>query len=78
MCGIPAILNFGFSRRWGEAFAPESALRSVDFAVGQGEFVAIMGPSGSGKSPLLYLLGGLDTPSEGDVTLAGAVGPHVR
>ena len=46
-------------------------LDGVDFAIAQGDSVAIVGASGSGKSTLLSLLAGLDTPSTGSVTLDG-------
>ncbi|HET7489654.1 MAG TPA: ABC transporter ATP-binding protein [Acidimicrobiales bacterium] len=50
---------------------PVRALRGVDLVLEDGEFVAVMGPSGCGKSTLLNLIAGLDTPSDGQITLAG-------
>jgi ABC-type lipoprotein export system ATPase subunit len=47
------------------------ALRDVDLSVAQGERVAVMGPSGSGKSSLLNLICGLDSPTSGTVSVAG-------
>jgi lipoprotein-releasing system ATP-binding protein len=46
-------------------------VRDVTLSVGRGEFVAVTGPSGSGKSSLLYLLGLLDRPTKGEVRLEG-------
>jgi len=51
--------------------APVRALRGLDFTLSAGEFVAIMGPSGCGKSTLLNLVAGLDTPTDGEIQVAG-------
>ena len=46
-------------------------LQGVDLDIPQGDYLALMGPSGSGKTTLLNVLGGLDTPSEGSIEVAG-------
>lgn len=46
-------------------------LKDINFSVEKGEFISIMGPSGGGKSTLLYLLGGLDKPTSGEVLIDG-------
>src|SRR5262245_3672753 len=51
--------------------APVRALRGADLELATGEFVAVMGPSGCGKSTLLNIIAGLDTPDEGEVSVAG-------
>ena len=46
-------------------------LHGVDLDIPQGEFLALMGPSGSGKTTLLNLIGGLDTPTGGQIVIGG-------
>jgi lipoprotein-releasing system ATP-binding protein len=50
---------------------PVTLVHDIDLAIPENEFVAITGPSGSGKSSLLYLLGLLDMPTEGEVLIRG-------
>jgi putative ABC transport system ATP-binding protein len=54
------------------AAQPFTALRSVNLQVSPGEFVAVVGKSGSGKTTLLNLLAGIDRPTSGTITVAGA------
>ena len=60
-------LRKGFSK----GKEPISIFNGLNLAIPSGDFVAVMGPSGSGKTTLLNLLGGLDTPSEGSITVGG-------
>jgi lipoprotein-releasing system ATP-binding protein len=56
---------------------PTTLVRNIELAIRRNEFVAITGPSGSGKSSLLYLLGLLDLPTEGEVTIHGKGTAHM-
>jgi putative ABC transport system ATP-binding protein len=59
------------SKVYGKGDTQIKAIDGVSFSVEKGEFVAIVGASGSGKSTLLHILGGVDTPSSGQVLVDG-------
>jgi putative ABC transport system ATP-binding protein len=59
------------TRRYGEGETAVDALRGVSLDISQRSLTAIMGPSGSGKSTLMHILAGLDTPTSGEVAIAG-------
>jgi putative ABC transport system ATP-binding protein len=58
-------------RRYGDGDTAVDALRGVSVDIARGRLTAVMGPSGSGKSTLMHILAGLDSPTSGDVTVAG-------
>jgi putative ABC transport system ATP-binding protein len=69
---VSAVLELhGVSKMYGNGEAAVHALIDVDLCVERGELVAIMGPSGSGKSSLLTIAGGLEEPSGGMVLIDG-------
>ncbi|MEY8521716.1 ABC transporter ATP-binding protein [bacterium 1XD8-76] len=58
-------------KTYGSGETAVHALKKVSFSVPKGEYVAIIGESGSGKSTLLNMIGALDTPTSGNVTIGG-------
>jgi lipoprotein-releasing system ATP-binding protein len=57
---------------------PTTLVHDIDLTIGAKQYVAITGPSGSGKSSLLYLLGLLDLPTEGEVRMSGRATAHMN
>src|SRR5215211_4470315 len=68
-CGLLEVENV--SKEYSTPAGPLRIVSDVSLSLPQGSAVSIMGPSGSGKSTLLYMLGALETPSSGTVTLKG-------
>lgn len=61
----------GVSKSFRQGNAPVDVLKNIDLRVNEGETIAIVGASGTGKSTLLHILGGLDAPSSGEVDVLG-------
>ena len=60
------------NKTYGKGEASQIAADNVSFTVEEGEFVVILGPSGAGKSTILNILGGMDRPDSGTVTVAAS------
>lgn len=61
----------GVFKSYDGASQPVDVLRGIDFAMEERELIGVYGTSGAGKSTLLHVLGGLDKPNEGEVSLMG-------
>ena len=71
MNSAPVIACEALDKSFENGPAKVDVLYGVDFSLGRGEQIAIVGASGSGKSTLMHCLGGLDRPTAGEVTLFG-------
>ncbi len=68
---MPFLEARGLAKTYRNAEVPVEVFRAVDLDVERGEMLAIVGPSGIGKSTLLHLLGGLDRPDDGTIRVGG-------
>lgn len=71
MNDVPALECHGLTRRFVEGGVVINVLNGIELSVAPGERIAIVGYSGAGKTTLLQLLGGLDTPTAGEVRVSG-------
>ena len=69
--GLPELSVSGVAKVFDAASGPVRAVDRIDFDVRPGEFVSVLGPSGCGKTTLLRMIGALERPSEGDVSIGG-------
>ncbi len=70
--GKPIVEFKDVVKEYGQGEGKQVAVNHVDFTIEEGEFVVILGQSGAGKSTVLNMLGGMDTPTSGTVTVDGA------
>ena len=69
---MPALVSIrNLSKTYQRGPEKVDVLHGIDLDIEQGDFVALMGPSGSGKTTLLNLIGGLDSPTAGQIEVAG-------
>ncbi len=68
---VAAVQCVAVEKVYGTGPSAVHALRGIDLEVGFGEFVVVLGPSGSGKTTLLNLIGAIEPPTSGTVTVAG-------
>ncbi|MGH8183445.1 MAG: ABC transporter ATP-binding protein, partial [Rhodanobacteraceae bacterium] len=69
--GQPLVQIRGLSKTYTRGKQKLEVLHHVDLGIARGDFFALMGPSGSGKTTLLNLIGGLDSPTDGSLSVGG-------
>ena len=68
---MPLIELKNINKIYNETKVPVTALHEVSLLIEKGDFAALVGPSGSGKTTALNIIGGLDTPTTGEVFIDG-------